>query len=138
MSLLILAQPMAVVVALSLACMFIAVLIVVVISSVNELAGHAEKYTKRINSMVQWVVRWGEYLGMDISTEGMTEKLTHHTGFLSELVVKGVGVIAEELSNGFLSKPQPAQVSHAFGIATPHSPLPRRACRRINPWLMPA
>lgn len=95
-------RPIAVVVALFLAVLFIAVLIVVVISSVNELAGHAEKYTKRVNSMVQWCVRWGELFGMDISTEGLTEKLTHHTAFLSEVVVKGVGVIAEELSNGFL------------------------------------
>ena len=87
-----------------MACMFIAVLVIVVISSVNELAGHAEKYTKRVNSMVQWVVRWGELFGMDISTEAMTEKLTHHTAFLSELVVKGVSVVAEELSNGFLSE----------------------------------
>jgi len=92
----------AVVVALSLACIFIAVLVVVVISSVNELAGHADKYTKRINAMVQWVVNRGELLGMDISNQGLTEKLTHHTAFLSELVVKSVGVVAEELSNGFL------------------------------------
>ena len=95
-------RPVAVVVALSLACIFIAVLVVVVISSVNELAGHADKYTKRINAMVQWVVNRGELLGMDISNQGLTEKLTHHTAFLSELVVKSVGVVAEELSNGFL------------------------------------
>lgn len=96
------AQPVAVVVALILACIFIAILVVVVISSVNELAGHAEKYTQRINAMVQWVVRWGEVLGMDISNQGLTEKLTHHTAFLSELVVRTFSIVAEELSNGFL------------------------------------
>ena len=96
------AQPVAVVVALIMACIFIAILVVVVISSVNELAGHAEKYTQRINAMVQWVVRWGEVLGMDISNQGLTEKLTHHTAFLSELVVRTFSIVAEELSNGFL------------------------------------
>lgn len=95
-------QPVAVVVALVMACIFIAILVVVVISSVNELAGHAEKYTQRINAMVQWVVRWGEVLGMDISNQGLTEKLTHHTAFLSELVVRTFSIVAEELSNGFL------------------------------------
>jgi hypothetical protein len=27
---------------------------------VNELAGHADKYTKRVNAMVQWCVRWSK------------------------------------------------------------------------------
>jgi AI-2 transport protein TqsA len=95
-------RPVAVVVALLLACIFIAVLVVVVMSSVNELAGHADKYTSRVNSMVDWVVSWGHWLGVDISNQSLTEKLTHHTAFLSEIVVRSLSIVAEELSNGFL------------------------------------
>ena len=95
-------RPVAVVMALLLACAFLSVLVVVVMSSVNELAANADKYTTRINAMVAWIVSWGKWMGIDISNQGLTEKLTHHTAFLSELVVTSVSIVMEELSNCFL------------------------------------
>jgi len=53
-----------------------------VVSSVNELAGHADKYTTRVRAMVQWVLRWGATL--DVSNADIVERLLDHTGFLSE------------------------------------------------------
>ena len=75
-------RVLAVTVALIFACAVIAAIMVVVVSSVNELAGHADKYTTRVRAMVQWVLRWGATL--DVSNADIVEKLLDHTGFLSE------------------------------------------------------
>jgi len=95
-------RPMAVVVALMFACVLIAMILVVIFSSVNELAAHAERYSARVRSMADWVIRWGKLMGMDISNQGIAEKLLHHSAFLSEMVVKSVSLAVEEMTNGFL------------------------------------
>jgi predicted PurR-regulated permease PerM len=95
-------RPVAVVVALLLAVMVIAVLMVVVFSSVNELVAHSEKYTERIHAMVDWIVKMGGSMGVNVSNQAIIEKLLNHTGFISELLIDTLRLALEELTNGFL------------------------------------
>ena len=95
-------RPVAVVVALLLAVLVIAALMVVVFSSVNELVAHSDKYTERIHSMVDWIVKMGGSMGVDVSNQAIIEKLLNHSGFISELLIDTLRLALEELTNGFL------------------------------------
>lgn len=81
-------------------CLFIGVVAVVVLSSINELAANSTKYTERIHAMVNWVIQWGGILGIDISKKEIAEKLLNYTPFLSEMLLKSLSVCLEEMSNG--------------------------------------
>jgi predicted PurR-regulated permease PerM len=50
-------RPLAVIVALCFGCLFIGVVAVVVLSSINELAANSTKYTERIHAMVNWLIQ---------------------------------------------------------------------------------
>jgi predicted PurR-regulated permease PerM len=95
-------RPVAVVVALLLACLVIAGLMVVVFSSVNELVAHSDKYTERIHAMVDWIVKMGGSVGVEVSSQAIADKLLSHTGFISELLLDTLRLALEELTNGFL------------------------------------
>ncbi len=95
-------RPIAVVVALMLGCFLIGVIVVVSLSSINELAANSTKYTERVHAMINWLIQWGGVLGIDISKKEITEKILNYTPFLSEMLLKSISMIFEEMSNGFL------------------------------------
>ena len=95
-------RPVAVVVALLLAVLVIAALMVVVFSSVNELVAHSDKYTERIHSMIDWLVKMGGSVGVNVSNQAIAEKLLSNSGFISALLLDTLRLFLEELTNGFL------------------------------------
>jgi len=93
-------RSLAVIIALMGAILVISAIIVVIISSINDLASHSEKYTTRMKAMVGWILRWGAMI--DVSNQDIAEKVLDHSGFLSEVVVRALSAALEEISNGFL------------------------------------
>ena len=51
-------RSLAVIIALIGAVLVIAAIMVVIISSINDLALHSEKYATRMKAMVGWILRW--------------------------------------------------------------------------------
>lgn len=95
-------RPVAVVVALIFASLVTGAISMILFTSINELVSHSSKYKERVSAMSTWIIRWGGFLGLDISHEGIAEELLMHTAFVSDLVMRSIRMATEELSNGFL------------------------------------